>query len=130
MKKQLLKTSLTIAIALVWFINGLFCKLLNLVQRHESIVSRILGESFAPVLTKTIGALEVLMAIWIISGTRSRLCTYSQIIIIATMNIIETIMVPDLLLYGRANLFPAAFLISVIFLNEYAFKKRSVSALQ
>jgi len=33
-------------IALIWLINGLFCKLLNFVPRHEEIVKRILGVFF------------------------------------------------------------------------------------
>ncbi len=30
-------------IAAVWIANGLFCKVLNLVPRHQEIVARIIG---------------------------------------------------------------------------------------
>lgn len=62
-----LRKVLRYTIASVWLINGLVCKILNLVPRHERIVARILGEDFAPQLTRLIGFSEVMLAIWIIS---------------------------------------------------------------
>jgi len=56
---------LNIAIGLIWFVNGLICKILNLVPRHQEIVGSILGLSYAPLLTQLIGVAEVIMAIWI-----------------------------------------------------------------
>lgn len=47
-------------IILVWFINGLYCKILNAVPRHEAIVARILGEEYARPLTLLIGLAELL----------------------------------------------------------------------
>jgi hypothetical protein len=38
-------------IAAVWLINGLVCKVLNLVPRHREIVARILGDNHAPLFT-------------------------------------------------------------------------------
>ena len=110
---------LTIAISLVWLINGLFCKLLNLVPRHQQIVARILGEEHAELLTKLIGVSEILMCVWILSRVRSRPCAIIQMFIITTMNIIEFILAPDLLLFGRMNLPFAVVLIVVIFINEF-----------
>ncbi len=124
MKSKVLHISLSVAIALVWFINGFFCKLLNFVPRHQLIVSKILGENYSFLFTKTIGVLEVLMAAWILSGIRPSLCAYTQIIMIAAMNTIEIIVVPDLLLYGKANMFPALFLITIIFINDSVIKRQ------
>jgi hypothetical protein len=101
-RKVILKF-LTIVAALVWFVNGFICKILNLIPRHQLIVARILGDDYAPVLTKTIGLLEILMAIWILSGMKSKLCTLLQILLIASMNILEFMLVPDLLLFGKFN---------------------------
>jgi hypothetical protein len=56
-----IKSILTISISLVWLINGLYCKVLNFVPRHEMIVSRILGEEYSFIFTKTIGFSEILM---------------------------------------------------------------------
>src|ERR1700746_1617244 len=90
-------------IATVWLANGLFCKVLNLVPRHREIVARIIGSEHADVLTKLIGCSEMVMALWIISGFKSRLNAITQVVIIATMNTLEFILAPDLLLWGRFN---------------------------
>src|SRR5688572_24542330 len=94
---------LTFFIAAVWLINGLVCKLLNLVPRHRQIVASIVGEQYAPVITILIGIAEIMMAIWVVSGIWSRLNAITQILVVATMNIIEFLLVPDLLLWGKAN---------------------------
>ena len=111
------------AIAFVWLLNGLFCKFLNFVPRHQQIVGRILGENNAFTFTKTIGFFEVLMCFWIISRIKSKWCAMLQIIIIATMNIIEFFVVPDLLLYGKFNIVVASFFMFIIYLNEFILSK-------
>jgi hypothetical protein len=122
-RNSIITSALTIGIALVWLVNGLYCKLLNLVPRHQQIVARILGEEYAALITKTIGILEILMAVWIISRVKSRWCALVQVIVIALMNIIEFILAPDLLLFGRTNVIVAAFFISVIMVNEFVYHR-------
>jgi uncharacterized membrane protein YphA (DoxX/SURF4 family) len=119
--KQAYKISI-ILIALVWLLNGLFCKVLNLVPRHEMIVARILGNSHAELFTKLIGATETLMAIWILSGIKSRLNSLVQILIIAVMNCIEFVLAPDLLLWERFNAVFALLFIIFIYYNELRLK--------
>ena len=46
---------LNYCIAAVWLANGLFCKVLNLVPRHQQIVAHILGEQYSVMFTKAIG---------------------------------------------------------------------------
>jgi uncharacterized membrane protein YphA (DoxX/SURF4 family) len=124
--KHLHKT-LTIFIASVWLVNGLYCKVLNLVPRHEQIVERILGSSFFPnYFTKVIGILEILMAIWILSGFKKRWNALTQIMIVAIMNIMEFILVPDLLLWGRMNIVFAAAFILVVYSNEFYWGKENL----
>lgn len=123
--KITLQNIFTIAIALVWLINGLFCKLLNLVPRHQMIVSRILGDEYADIATKFIGVLEILMFVWIISRIKTKYCAFTQILVIAAMNIIEFILAPDLLLFGKLNIILAAVLIIIIFINEILISKSS-----
>jgi hypothetical protein len=113
------KTLLTFGIALIWLVNGLFCKLLNFVPRHQKIVAKIIGNDFSFAATKIIGALEILMFVWILSGIRSRWCALVQVGIIAAMNIIEFYIVPDILFFGRINAILAAFLICIIIANEF-----------
>jgi hypothetical protein len=115
---------LNVFIALVWLINGLFCKVLNLVPRHQQIVARILGEDHVRSLTVLIGLSEVGMAIWVLSGTGKRLNAISQLLIVAAMNVLEFILVPDLLLWGRANAIFAFLFILLIFYNEFYIRKK------
>lgn len=90
--------------ALVWLVNGLFFKILNLVPRHHAIVSRLLGTEHAHTFTFLIGSGEVIMSIWVISHFRPKWCGFTQIVLVLTMNLIEFFMVPELLLWGRLNL--------------------------
>ena len=117
-----LHRGINVLIALVWFINGMYCKLLNYVPRHEAIVARILGEQHSSVLTRMIGVSEILMAVWVISNFKSRWCALTQVFLIATMNTIEFFLAPDLLLFGKANALFATLLIGIILLNEYFIK--------
>lgn len=110
---------LTYAFAAVWLINGLYCKVLNGVPRHELIVARILGNAHVPALTKAIGISEILMAIWIVSRIRPRLCALAQIGLVVTMNGIELVLAPDLLLFGRLNAVFAGLFAGIIY--YYAF---------
>lgn len=111
--------------ALVWLINGLFCKILKLVPRHEEIVGRILGSEYAGILTKMIGTAELVMMIWILSGITPKLNVATQIIIVAAMNVLEFFLVPDLLLWGRANAVVAFIFIILIYINEFHLKPKA-----
>ena len=119
MPNRSLQQFLTYSIAATWLINGLFCKVLNLVPRHEQIVAEILGAAHSRSLTIAIGCAEIIMAAWIISRIKTTANAIAQVIIIATMNTIEFIMAPDLLLWGRWNAIFALLLIAVIFFNEF-----------
>ncbi|NLR80106.1 DoxX-like family protein [Chitinophaga eiseniae] len=118
MKERMYKFG-NIAIAIVWMVNGLFCKLLNGVPRHELIVSRILGLTYASPLTRIIGFLEVLMAVWVLSGIKPRWCTLSQIVLVGVMNILEFFMARDLLLFGSLNIVIAAIFIILLYIHGY-----------
>ncbi len=117
-------TFLTYCIAAIWLANGLFCKVFNLVPRHQQIVSKILGTQHSRLLTITIGGSEIFMAVWILSGIKSRLNAIAQIVVIATMNALELILAPELLLWGKANAIFAFLLILIIFGNEFYLKEK------
>jgi hypothetical protein len=119
-----IKAAIIFGSSLIWVINGLYCKILNLVPRHQLIVAEILGYEYAPMLTKLIGAGEVLVAIWVISNIKSRYCALFQMTIVAAMNVLEFILVPELLLFGRLNILFATLFIMVIYINEYRLKNR------
>lgn len=112
-------------IAFVWIINGLFCKVLGYVPRHEDIVREILCLDYPSgnIFTKIIGYSEVLMAIWILSRFKPKLNAIAQITIILTMNILEFTMVPDLLLWGKWNSAFALLFCLFIYFNEFILNK-------
>lgn len=111
-----------ITIGLVWLVNGLYCKLLSQVPRHQEIVSEILGVEQSHFYTRFIGVLEILMAIWILSDYRSNWHTYLQILVVTSMNILEFILVPDLLLWGHYNIVFAFIFLIVVYVNEFYLK--------
>lgn len=119
MVSQKTRKTIIFFIAAVWIINGLFCKVLNLIPRHEHIVSKIISRDHSQKLTILIGVLEILMAIWILSGIKSKLNTALQIVIVAVMNILEFTLVPDLLLWGKFNIVFALIFILILYFNNF-----------
>lgn len=94
---------LTFLIAAVWLANGLLAKVLHLVPRHTEIVAGILGEAYARPLTIMIGLSEIVMGLWTLGGRYRKETAYVQIAIILTMNCLESLLVPELLLWGYFN---------------------------
>ena len=117
---------ITYIIAAVWIVNGLFCKVLDLVPRHAEIVGRILGEEHRS-LTILIGIMEVAMAIWILSGYKPKLNAGIQIGVVAAMNLIEFVLAPDLLLWGKLNSLFAFLFIILIYVNAFHLGKTGKS---
>ncbi|MCD9017167.1 DoxX-like family protein [Parachryseolinea silvisoli] len=122
-RSGILKSFSTTFICLVWLANGLLCKVLNLVPRHQEIVARILGEQYSEPFTKVIGISEIVLAVWIVSRIKSRFCAVFQMAIVGMMNIIEFIIAPDLLLFGRMNIMFASMFIMLIYVNEFILGK-------
>jgi hypothetical protein len=104
-------------IALVWLINGLFYKLLNLMPRHQLIVSGILGNDHAREITMLIGIAEVMMAVWILTRKLPVVCAWVQLFVIGTMNTIEFLKVPELLMFGKMNAVFALVLMLLVYWN-------------
>lgn len=113
---------LTWFIATVWVANGLFCKVLNLVPRHQEIVANILGSDHARLLTVLIGISELMMAFWVLGGFWTRLNTATQIIVILAMNTLEYFLAPNLLLWGKLNALWAFLFILLIYYKEFQLK--------
>ena len=99
-----LSSFLTYFIAVVWLVNGLYCKILGYVPRHQQIVARILGESNSGWITRSIGVMEVIMSIWVLSGRQRRINAAVQILLVMTMNLMEFFLARDLLLFGGMNI--------------------------
>ena len=118
------KILLRLLILLVWLINGLYCKLLNGVPRHKQIVARILGNEYADQLIILIGVGEILIFLWILSRYLPKWCAFIQIILIATMNTIEIMITPDLLLFGKYNGLLAIVLMIFIYVEAFVLNDR------
>lgn len=126
MSKTTLHKTLTFLIGLVWLVNGLICKVLDFVPRHQEIVSEVLGDTHAILLTKAIGISEICMAIWVFSRIKYRYNAVLQIAIISTMNILEFFLAPQLLLWGRFNIMFAILMIVIIYNNEYVLREKLI----
>ena len=126
MKNNTINQILTYLIASVWLVNGLVCKVLNLVPPHQEIVSEILGQEHARSLTILIGVSEIVMAIWIVSRYKSKINATLQIGIVAIMNLLEFFLVPDLLMWGRVNFLFALMFTIVVFYNEFILNKNQL----
>ena len=130
MLKNALYTVIHYASTMVWLINGLFCKVLNLVPRHRQIVSEILSDRFAFELTTLIGLLEILIALWILTGYKSRFNTLFQMLSIFAMNLLEFWLVPELLLFGRINFLFAMLFNILLYFNEFHLKNYQTKYVQ
>lgn len=116
--------SLTILFSLVWLVNGLICKVLNAVPRHQEIVARILGNEHARLLTICIGLGETLFAIWIFTRIKTKWNAIAQIMLVGIMNAIEFSLAPDLLLWGKFNALFAALYMALIYYHEFVLGKK------
>lgn len=123
-RARVLNRLLILFFSLIWLVNGLFCKILNLVPRHQQIVAEILGETYAKTLTIAIGVGEMLIAIWIISRKFAQLSAITQILLIVTMNILEFILAPHLLLWGRLNIVFALCLAALVYYQGFVLEPR------
>lgn len=115
---------LTLVIAAVWLINGLFFKILNFVPRHRLIVERIFNTNYSREITISIGVLELVMVAWILSAIWRKINAVTQIVVILLMNVIEYFLAPDLLLFGKMNFVFALLFSFLIFYNEFYLSKK------
>ena len=77
-----------LAIAAVWLYQGGWCKLLRPSPRHLAIVEGLpsVGPARADAVLKLIGAGEVLLALWVLSGRTPRLAATAQTAALGAMN--------------------------------------------
>jgi len=89
-----------IAIGSVWVFHGLYSKILNGIPRHRLIIGKILGNGKAPIATRTIGTLELLLGIWAFTGWQPVWCASVQTAAIVAMNFLEILLARELLISG------------------------------
>ena len=92
------------------------------------MVGRILNLENPRFFTILIGLSEMIKALWIVSRFQSKLNAIAQIFIIGLMNILEFILVPDLLLWGKLNIIFAFLFVLCIYYKEFILKKQIENA--
>jgi uncharacterized membrane protein YphA (DoxX/SURF4 family) len=77
-----------ISIALVWFYQGLWCKVLSGSPRHLSIVSAVplIGPSAGHVVLVALGFIECGLGVWVLTGRQRRNVAVVQTALLAGMN--------------------------------------------
>ena len=124
MKFSITNKILSFLIASVWLINGLYCKILNQVPRHETIVASIFNNEYSRQIIILIGFLEVCLSIWLFTKYKQKLATILQIFLVLLMNIIEFILAKELLLWREYNIVFALIFITIVYLNGFYFNKK------
>ena len=78
-----------IAVAAVWFYEGLWCKLLNGQPRQVRVVEAMpfYGAGIASKLLRLVGAVETAIGVWILTGVAPILCAAAQTALLVTLNV-------------------------------------------
>jgi uncharacterized membrane protein YphA (DoxX/SURF4 family) len=76
------------SVATVWLYEGLWCKILGRVQSQVQVVTTVprLGPQFGPPFLKVLGAVEVVLAIWVMAGMAPGLCAIVQTVLLVVLN--------------------------------------------
>lgn len=77
-----------LAISLVWFYQGLWCKVLGRVQRHASVVEStpFFNTRSAHLFLIALGWFETLLGVWVLSGIHLEMAAIVQIALLIMMN--------------------------------------------
>ena len=77
-----------VAVALVWFYEGLWCKLLNGKPRELEVVKAVprYGPQFGAPFLMILGVAEITIAAWVISGDSMILCAIIQTLLLVLLN--------------------------------------------
>ena len=77
-----------LAIALVWLYQGLWCKVLGGVPRHEAVIAAVpfIGPAAGHSTLITLGLLECGIGLWVLSGRWMRQAAVIQTVLLVAMN--------------------------------------------
>jgi len=77
------------AVAAVWLYEGLWCKVLSRAPHQARVVAAVprFGPRFGAQFLSALGAVETLLAAWVLSGAAPGLCAITQTIVLATLNL-------------------------------------------
>jgi hypothetical protein len=76
------------SIACVWLYQGLWCKVVAPNQAHHEVVASLPGltEHAVPYALAALGAIETMIALWVLSGTWLRRAAIVQTVLLVAMN--------------------------------------------
>jgi hypothetical protein len=76
------------SVAAVWLYEGLWCKLLGRVRSQVDVVTAVprLGPIVGRAFLKTLGLVEVAIALWVIAGVAPGLCAVTQTLLLIALN--------------------------------------------
>lgn len=77
-----------VAIALVWFYQGLWCKVLGGVPHHEAVIAAVpfIGSAGGHITLIALGLLECGIGLWVLSGRWRREAAIVQTVLLIAMN--------------------------------------------
>jgi uncharacterized membrane protein YphA (DoxX/SURF4 family) len=77
-----------LSIALVWFYQGLWCKVLGRMPHHLSIISSVpfIGPGAGRAVLVLLGAVECGLGAWVLTGWRPRIAAIAQAMLLVAMN--------------------------------------------
>jgi hypothetical protein len=77
-----------IAVAGVWFYEGLWCKILGREKNELRIVLAVphYGAKYGRLFLTTLGWAELVIGMWVLSGWSPGLCALAQTVLLATLN--------------------------------------------
>lgn len=77
-----------IAVASVWLYEGLWCKLLRGEPREFEVVKAVprYGPRFGVPFLMVLGAVELAIALWVLSGLAPLVCAISQTVLLVSLN--------------------------------------------
>lgn len=92
---------LSVFVASVWLVHGLYNKLLHGSPRHLAIVQSVpgLGGHAGELVLVCVGIGEVLLSVWMVSGIRIWACVIVQAVALLSMNVLELAFAADHLLW-------------------------------
>jgi DoxX-like protein len=76
------------SVAAVWLYEGLWCKLLGRLPSQVEVVTAVprLGRRFGVPFLKTLGVVEVALAVWVLSGAAPGVCAIAQTVLLVALN--------------------------------------------
>jgi len=77
-----------VAVAAVWFYEGLWCKVLGRERRQLQIVAAVpyFGPRVGALFLTTLGVGEIGLGVWVLSGIAPVPCALAQTLLLATLN--------------------------------------------